>query len=645
MEKAKRVVWRLLAASVCVMAVSQAVHADSLDEQRNRYAQIKQAWDNRQMDTVQALMPTLKDYPLYPYLEYRQITDDLMNQPTVTVNNFIQANPTLPPARTLKSRFVNELARREDWRGLLAFSPDKPGATEAQCNYYYAKWATGQQEEAWVGAKELWLTGKSQPNACDPLFSAWRASGKQDPLSYLERIRLAMKAGNTRLVTVLAGQMPADYQTIASAVIGLANDPNTVLTFARTTGATDFTRQMAAVAFASVARDDVENARLMIPQLVHAQQLNDDQTQELRDIVAWRLMGTDVTDEQARWRDDAVMRSNSVSLVERRVRMALGTGDRRGLNTWLARLPMDAKEKDEWRYWQADLLLERGRDDEAKEILHSLMQQRGFYPMAAAQRLGEEYTLKIDKAPANANPALTQGPEMARVRELMYWNLDNTARSEWANLVTSRTTDEKAQLARYAFDNRWWDLSVQATIAGKLWDHLEERFPLAYKDLFDRYTSGKDIPQSYAMAIARQESAWNPKVRSPVGASGLMQIMPGTATHTVKMFNIPGYSSPSQLLDPETNINIGTSYLQYVYQQFGNNRIFASAAYNAGPGRVRTWLGNSAGRIDAVAFVESIPFSETRGYVKNVLAYDAYYRYFMGQKDTLMSDAEWQRRY
>lgn len=248
MEKAKRVVWRLLAASVCVMAVSQAVHADSLDEQRNRYAQIKQAWDNKQMDTVQALMPTLKNYPLYPYLEYRQITDDLMNQPTVTVNNFIQANPTLPPARNLQSRFVNELARREDWRGLLAFSPEKPNTTEAQCNYYYAKWATGQQEEAWAGAKELWLTGKNQPNACDSLFGAWRASGKQDPLSYLERIRLAMKAGNTRLVTALAGQMPSDYQTISTAVISLANDPNSVLTFARSTGATDFTRQMAAVA-------------------------------------------------------------------------------------------------------------------------------------------------------------------------------------------------------------------------------------------------------------------------------------------------------------------------------------------------------------------------------------------------------------
>ena len=645
MEKAKTVTWRLLAAGVSLLTLSQLAHADSLDEQRSRYAQIKQAWDGRQMDVVNQLMPTLTTYPLYPYLQYRQITDDLMNQPALVVTNFIAANPTLPPARSLKSRFVNELARRSDWRGLLAFSPDKPTGTEAQCNYYYAKWNVGQAQEAWAGAKALWLSGKSQPNACDQLFGAWRASGQQDPLAYLERIRLAMKAGNTSLVRVLAQQMPADYQTISTAVIALANDPNSVMTFARTTGATDFTRQMAAVAFASVARQDVENARLMIPSLAQAQQLNEDQIQELRDIVAWRLMGSDVTEEQAIWRDDAIMRSQSTSLVERRVRMALGLGDRRGLNTWLARLPMEAKEKDEWRYWQADLLLERGRDDEAKDILRSLMQQRGFYPMVAAQRLGEEYRFRIDKAPANLDPALTSGPEMARVRELMYWNMDNTARSEWANLVTSKTKDQQAQLARYAFNQNWWDLSVQATIAGKLWDQLEERFPLAYNDLFTRYISGKDISQSYAMAIARQESAWNPKAGSPVGARGLMQIMPGTATHTVSMFSIPGYSGPSQLLDPEMNINIGTSYLQYVYQQFGNNRIFASAAYNAGPGRVRTWRGNSGGRIDAVAFIESIPFSETRGYVKNVLSYDAYYRYFMGQKETLLSDAEWKLRY
>ncbi|MFE4111553.1 murein transglycosylase [Kosakonia sp. YIM B13611] len=646
MQRAKHAAWRFAAACVCLLSLSNVARADSLDEQRNRYAQIKTAWDNKQMDVVQQLLPTLQTYPLYPYLQYRQITDDLMNQPAITVTNFVQANPTLPAARTLKSRFVNELARRQDWRGLLAFSPEKPASTEAQCNYYFAKWNTGQADEAWAGAKELWLSGKSQPNACDQLFGAWRASGNQDPLAFLERIRLAMKAGNTKLVTLLAGQMPSDYQTISAAIINLANNPLSVMSFATTTGATDFTRQMAAEAFESVARQDVENARLMIPSLVQAQQLNEEQTQTLRDIVAWRLMGNDVTSDQARWRDDAIMRSQSVSLLERRVRMAIGNGDRRGLNTWLSRLPMDAKEKDEWRYWQADLLLERGREDEAKEILHALMKQRGFYPMAAAQRLGEDYAMQIDKAQGNVSATLTQGAEMARVRELMYWGLDNTARSEWANLVTSRTQQEQAQLARYAFNQHWWDLSVQATIAGKLWDQLEERFPLAYSDLYARYTSGKGISQSYAMAISRQESAWNPTARSPVGAAGLMQIMPGTATHTVKMFNIPGYSNSGQLFDPETNINIGTSYLQYVYQQFGNNRIFSSAAYNAGPGRVRNWLNNSGGKLDAVAFIESIPFSETRSYVKNVLAYDAYYRYFLsGDKPVVFNDAEWQRRY
>ena len=344
MQKAQQFTWRLLAAGVCLIAASSVAHADSLDEQRSRYAQIKQAWDNQQMDVVAQLMPTLRDYPLYPYLEYRQLSGNLMNTPALAVTNFVQANPTLPSARLLKNRFVNELARREDWRGLLAFSPDKPGPAEAQCNYYYAKYSVGDAQGAWEGAKTLWLTGQSRPNACDKLFSAWRASGTQDPLAYLERIRLAMKAGNTGLVKALASQMPSDYQTIASAVTDLANNPNNVLTFARTTGATDFTRQMAALAFSSVARQDAENARLMIPSLAQAQQLNDAQIQELRDIVAWRLMGNDVTDEQARWRDDAIMRSQSTSLIERRVRMALGTGDRSGLNTWLARLPMEAKE-------------------------------------------------------------------------------------------------------------------------------------------------------------------------------------------------------------------------------------------------------------------------------------------------------------
>lgn len=636
--------WQLWTVASCLVVAAGSVQADSLDAQRTRYLQIKQAWDSKQMDTVAQLMPTLQDYPLYPYLEYRQLTQDLGQETGLAVNAFIQRYPTLPPVRSLPARFVNELARREDWRGLLVFSPQAPKPVAARCNWYYAKWATGEQQVAWQGAKEIWLTGSSLPATCDKLFSVWQQAGQQNPITTLERIRLAMKAGNGSLVNYLAKQLPEDYQTIASAVMNLQNDPMTVQTFAASVGPTEFTRQATAIAFASVARSDAEQARQMIPSLAVQQKLDEQQVQELKEAVAWRLMGNDITSEQGRWRDDVVMRSDSTSLIERRVRMSLGNNDRRGLNTWIARLPLEAKEKDEWQYWQADLLMERGRNDEAQGILRKLMQERGFYPMVAAQRLGVEYPLQIDKAPA-IDGALTTGPEIARVRELMYWGMDNLARSEWSYLIGSRTVSQQQMLASYALKQGWWDLSVQATIAGKLWNSLQERFPLAWQSQFERYIDGKSIPPSYAMAIARQESAWNPKARSPVGASGLMQVMPATAQHTVTKFGISGYSNSSQLLDPETNIQIGTQYLESVYQQFGQNRIFASAAYNAGPGRVRTWQGNSAGRLDPVAFIETIPFSETRGYVKNVLAYDAYYRYFLNKPDKLFADSEWQQRY
>ncbi len=636
--------WRLLAVGLCLTAFSGATLADSLDAQRQRYLQIKQAWDSNQMEVVQQLMPTLQDYPLYPYLEYRQLTQDLSTASVTQISQFLRQNPTLPPAKSLSSRFVNELARREDWRTLLAFSPQAPEPVAARCNYYYAKWATGEQQAAWQGADDIWLSGKTLPSACDKLFSAWQAAGKQTPLSTLARMKLALKEGNSGLVNYLYRQLPADYQTMGDALVRLQNDPTTLESFARSVGPTDFTRSATSIVFASLARQDAENARAMIPTIARLQKMSASEKLELEEAVAWRLMGSDATFEQTQWRDQVILRSQSPALLERRVRMALGAGDRQGLKTWLDRLPEESRNKDEWRYWRASEMIDEGKRSEGEAILRSLMNERGFYPMVAAQKLNVPYPVMVAVA-AKPQADLVGGPEIARVRELMYWNMDNLARSEWSSFVASRSRPEQEALARYAFEQKWADLSVQATIVGKLWDHLEERFPMAWPQEFRRATEDKGITPSYAMAIARQESAWNPKAQSPVGAAGLMQVMPRTAQHTVQLYGIPGYTSPSQLFDPQTNITIGTSYLESVYQQFGRNRILSSAAYNAGPSRVNTWLGNTDGRVDAVAFVESIPFSETRSYVKNVLAYDAFYRHFMHRPAKVLTDAEWQRRY
>ncbi len=151
--------WHSLAMSMLLVTVSGVAKADSLDAQRQHYMQIKQAWDSNQMDVVSQLMPTLEDYPLYPYLEYRQLTQDLARRRLPRSTTFVKANPTLPPARSLPSRFVNELARRQDWNSLLSFSPQPPKPVAARCNYYYAKWATGRSENG-IGRRQRHLADR-----------------------------------------------------------------------------------------------------------------------------------------------------------------------------------------------------------------------------------------------------------------------------------------------------------------------------------------------------------------------------------------------------------------------------------------------------------------------------------------------------
>ncbi len=635
--------WRWYVAGAGMMMLNLA-HADSLQQQRGRYQQIEQAFGNNQMDKVKQLMPALQDYPLYPYLQYQLLTQNLQNATVPAVREFIKNYRQLPVVTTLDDRFVSELARREDWQGLLKFSPQEPAMVAARCNWHYAQWATGKQQAAYQGAEAIWLRGSSLPADCDKLFLVWQAAGHQTAFITLERIRLAMKADNRRLISYLVKQLPENYQTTAKAITALQNNPATIGNFVRQMAPTDFTRRATLWALKRLVRQDPQTARQVIDSAGQSQQMSAAQIREMKEIVAANLMSADTTVQEAQWRDSVIMESHNTALIEQRVRLALAAHDRRGLGIWLARLPNDAKNKDEWLYWQADLLLEQGHEKEGKARLRRLMAGRGFYPMVAAQRLGESFPLIIDQV-ATVKTALTQEPALKRITELMYWGMDNLARSEWTALIQKKTRTQQQELANHALKQGWWDLSVQATITAKLWNHLEQRFPLAWQDMFARYTSNKSIPQSFAMAIARQESGWNPKVCSPVGACGLMQVMPATAKYTAKLYKLSGYNKSSQLLDVQTNIEIGTHYLEYVYQQFNHNRIYAAAAYNAGPHRLKRWQQSSAGRLDPVAFIETIPFLETRAYVKNVLAYDAYYRHFLNQPAVIFYPDEWQLHY
>lgn len=639
------VIWQRVLAGVVMAGASWTALADSLNDQRDRYQQIQAAWDNNDMASVSSLMPTLRAYPLYPYLEFRQLNQNISSVPVSDVKRFVNTYSHSSLSSIMTTRFVNELARRSDWRSIVDLTSQAPDSETARCNYYYAQWATGKRAEAWIGASEMWNSGQSKPNSCDKLFDVWKQSGLMSTNDILQRLFLAYKAGNSSLVGHLTKQLPSNYKSTGDAVQKLQSDPLTLTTFVRTVTPSDFSRKMSIAGLANYARKDMEGARLLVPSIVQAQRMNANDRAALEEGVVWRMMGNDLTGAQQRWADEVIGRTKDAELIERRIRLALTNASRSELNTWLAKLPPEDAAKDEWVYWKAVDLLEGRNKAEGEKQLRQLTQKRGFYPMAAAQKLNIQYPVRVEKATVMTDGALMQLSGMPMVRELMYWGDYNRARSEWRKLLMDSSRQRQEALARYAFERNWAELSVQATIVAKLWDHLEERFPLAWTSYYQKYLAGKSVRQSYAMAITRQESAWNPSAVSPAGARGLMQVMPATASQTTKRIGMTDYRNSNQLLDPETNIAIGTAYLEYVYQKFGANRIFSSAAYNAGPSRVVTWQNKSAGRLDAIAFVETIPFKETRNYVKSVLSYDVFYRHFMKQPTQLLTNEEWNRRY
>ncbi|WP_220683208.1 hypothetical protein, partial [Pseudomonas aeruginosa] len=269
------------------------------------------------------------------------------------------------------------------------------------------------------------------------------------------------------------------------------DNPELVSRYAKSLSPTDFTRSIVQSAFSRWARKDADAARAQLDSIAHAQKMTESERQLMKDIVAWQYMPY-ATPEQVKWRDSVIQDTASDTLRERRVRLALSQNQPVELALWIDRLSPESKNKEEWRYWKAMVLQSQGKNSEAQPILEALTQNRGFYPMVAAYKLNKPYVMVIDKAPS-VDSSIHSQAEVQRVRELMYWQMDNLARSEWANFVASQPAQMQSQLARYAFEQNWADLAVQATITGKMWDHLEERFPLAWKNEFEQYTKDKGI--------------------------------------------------------------------------------------------------------------------------------------------------------
>ena len=385
--------------------------------------------------------------------------------------------------------------------------------------------------------------------------------------------------------------------------------------------------------------EQIENPSFeLYQQWAETWQLSEDEIKQWKTAFLNRFFDNENADFQ-KWRDEQIRQLQTDNLTERRLRMAIW--QKTDLSPWLNSLTAEGKAKQEWRYWEA-------KQDISKNIekLTALSKERGFYPMLAATQLKQAYKVDFPIVPSfTVAEQLPFEQVFAMIRELRELGRNGLAKQRWRILLDNADFTTQLKLAEYAENQQWFELAVDASIVAKAWDYLSLRLPNAYSEYFNAALQNLNISKTFAMAIARQESAWNPMAQSSANARGLMQLLPSTAKLTAENNQLP-YQGEQDLFKPLNNILLGTAHLNELNGKYPNNRILIAAAYNAGANRIEKWLSRANGKLALDEFVASIPFYETRGYVQNVVTYDFYYQILQNKENPqIFSQEELNRLY
>lgn len=590
------------------------------------------------------LRARLIHYPLLPYLDYYQLAFRPGAADYNDVTRFIRQHGDTPQSNRLERSYLTYLAQSQQWSQFLRFYPAKPSSTDLLCQHYQARYYTGHKSEALQEAGKLWLSGQSRPDACDPLFQLWQQAGLRTQEKIWERMNLAFEAQNPNLIRHLGAQLGSGMKGYGDQMIALYDQPVRAMNPANFTAAPP-SRHLLSLGLARYANQEPDAVLRQLGEMTRRFGLNHAEVNRVEKAAARRLL-LDRSSDQRAWLDTALVRLKDPELVELRARLAIWEQDWRGLEGWVKRMPMGLQKEDRWRYWMARSLEKQGRQKPARDLYLETANLRGFYGFMAAQRTGVPYRMKNQSVAHKVldwQSASRRWPFLLRVRELLVMNEITAARSEWIHNMDRNSVAQRLEFGHIALNQGWHELAILSSIRAEAWDALDLRFPLPLKRTFSQMAQERTMNTSLLYAISRQESALYPLAQSPVGARGLMQLMPATAKETAGKLGVP-YRNEQQLFDPAMNIRLGSAYLKRLLDVYDGNRILAAAAYNAGPGRVKRWREQSDNKPMDV-WVESIPYRETRNYVQNVLSFDLIYQHKLQQPLRFMSERELNHAY
>ena len=577
----------------------------------------------------------LGHYPLFPYVELARLRANWPNVSRSELEAFLKRHDGEPVTLRLRRQWLRRLAARREWGKFLEWYPND-ASTELKCHRARALLATGDEAGAWSAAESLWMSGKSQPKACDPVFAAWRNSDRFSPSTAWKRVELAMARGNVRLARYLERYLDPTDRRLAAAWRRIHKNPRRVATV-ELAGDPTKVETILARGLERLARSDPADA----VEALAAVESRFEFGAAARAGIARRIGLSFASRHEPRaiewlWRVDA-QHADMHTLRWRIAAATLHSQWHKAIEGIIS-LPDEERRRERWRYWRARALEETAKTDEALTEFESLAQERDYYGFLAADRMQTEYRFNHDSLAVETESyqRVAAMPSVRRAVEFLELGRRVSARREWRELIRDLAVEELKAASRIAQCRNWHGRAILTIARTPERNDLELRFPVAYRDIVDSASGRRGLSPATVYAFIRQESAFMADARSSAGALGLMQILPSTGRMLMRAAKRK-WRGTSQLLVPGLNVELGTQYVRSLLSKTGGHFVLAAASYNAGPHRVRSWLP-ADGEVDAAAWIDNIPFTETRRYVRRLLAYRAIYEHRLGREPTRLNE-------
>lgn len=574
---------------------------------------------SRRNDAARAadIAASLGNYPIPSYVDYFQLKPRIKDASPGELQAYLGRYNGSAIADRLRNDWLLELGKRRDW---LTFDEQYPqfqlnDDTQLKCYALMSKAAKGIKVAD--EARALLNVPKDFGEGCVALVATLMENKQFNDDDLWTQIRLASDTGSTDYVRRFVPLTGIDDGSLVAAM----EKPASIV--ARGVGFRRVRHEVYVVALGRIARsnpaqaaDTLSNNTLLLSKKQEA--------------FAWAQIAYQASMKLAPealqyWRK-AGNAPLSLEAHQWKIRAALRAGDWKLVKAGIEAMPAVLRDDAAWTYWLARALREEGKTEAANARFQLIAPQTNFYGQLALEELGQKITIPPRALPVTEEEIAPMAANPGFRRALKFFDLDLRFEGyrEWNWELRGMNDRQLLAAAEFARRSEVLDRMVNTSDRTRTEFDFNQRFPTPYRDIMRATTQRQGMEMAWVYGLIRQESRFIMNARSHVGASGLMQLMPATARHVAKKIGMTDFAH-SKVNEIETNILLGTSYLNMVLNDLEGSQTMATAAYNAGPGRPRTWRSTLAGPVEGAIFAESIPFSETRDYVKKVLSNATYY--------------------